>query len=72
MFGVRILLEKLGIRCGECGNLEFKVNEERKLEYGTNAGNMLLMNPFYLVTRIRKCANCSHVANSKLVRTEIA
>ncbi len=70
MLGTRILI-KLGFRCDKCGS-KLETKKERKLEWGTNCGGLLLIDPFYLVTRARKCTNCGHVANLKVIGSEPA
>jgi len=70
MLGARILV-KLGFRCGQCGS-KLETRKERTLVYGTNCGGMLLMDPFYLVARVRKCTNCGYITNTKIVGSEPA
>jgi hypothetical protein len=63
-------LEKLGLRCGNCSAWNnSKVAIVRREEWGTNAGGMLLMDPFYIVTRDRRC-QCGHLMSSSFIRTE--
>ena len=66
-------LERVGIKCNKCGNFgNTKIVKEKRLEWGTNCGGMLLMDPFYLKIKNRICNNCGHVKISKVVGSEPA
>lgn len=62
--------EVCGLRCSKCGSWKSVVSEERKREWGVNFGGMLLMDPFCLTIRRRKCDGCDHVMTSKVVSCE--
>ena len=66
------LLEQCGLRCGNCGSFKNSVLEKEQLEWGTNAGGILLMDPFYLTVRRRTCADCGHLMTSKVVSSRAA
>jgi len=57
-------LQQCGLRCSKCGswrNTKF-VSTEHK--FGTNLGNILLMDPYYIMTRTRECDDCHNVLSS--------
>jgi len=66
------LLERFGIRCRQCGKFGSKKSLERKLEWGTNFGNVLLMDPFYLITVNYTCGSCDHLMHSRVTGSEPA
>ena len=66
------LMEMIGLRCSDCGSFRSQISEKAQLEWGTNWGNILLMDPFYLVVRRRHCANCDRLMTSRVVSANAA
>lgn len=60
------VLEKLGWRCSKC-KAWWKpvITIEDKLEWGTNIGDVLFTDPFYMKTTSCRCAQCGHLMFEK-------
>lgn len=52
-------------RCPKCGCWKTKVHTDRRLEWGTNIGNIFMEDPFYLETKTRKCRHCGQTLRSR-------
>lgn len=64
------LLERLDVRCSKCRKwFSGTYRIERRLEYGTNVGGLLLMDPFYLVIKVCTC-KCGHILSTHNVAIE--
>lgn len=65
------VLQRLVLMCGNCSAWRSStVSTHKRLEYGTNVGGMLMMDPFYIVTKDRVCNQCGRLMSSKTIRYE--
>lgn len=59
---IALLLLGIGFRisCRKCGSMTTETEVRSRLAAGTNMGGVLLMDPFYIHYRIRRCLHCGH------------
>lgn len=69
---LRKFLEWLRLRCSKCGSYEITDQVVTELRWGTNIGDVLLMDPYYAKYRQRICCECGHTVSSVFSGTESA
>lgn len=62
-----LFLQWLGLRCNKCRGRESTSSLSKKLEGAENMGDLLLVDPFFVVTRNRVCDSCGHQMSSRVV-----
>lgn len=65
-----LFLELAGLRCAECGSWDSTRTISKELKWGSNAGGLLLMDPYHLKTEVQKCNGCGHVLAERFAGTE--
>ncbi len=65
-----LFLQWLGLRCSQCGSWENTISHSKRFEWGSDAGGILKLDPYYLKIETVTCDACKHEMSSHCVGIE--